>query len=61
MTLKEFKEEGISISKSEEHPSKARFPILVTDEGTVILFNDEQFLKAQKPIDDKEEGFSKVI
>ena len=34
-------DEGIMICVSDEHPSKAEFPISVTEEGIVISVNDE--------------------
>ena len=34
-------DEGIVIFVSDEHPSKAYFPIDATDEGIVILVSDE--------------------
>lgn len=39
------REEGIDICASEENPSKEKYPIEATEEGIVIVFNDEQLAK----------------
>ena len=58
-----FNDEGESnkISFNEEHPSKANFPIFVTDEGIDIFLSDEQFLKETDLINSKEDGISNDI
>ena len=54
-------DDGIVICVSDEHSSKAEFPIEVTDDGIAICVNNEHPEKAEDPIEVTEDGIVNVI
>ena len=49
-------DDGIVICVNDEHSSKRRFPISITDERISICFNDEHFWKTPHPIEVTDDG-----